>query len=58
VRRKFYLLVTPFRRPVLARDDSRAVDAAEVSVNECVAALRLVTGSVVEAEMPLGVLVP
>src|SRR5262245_48200345 len=52
------LLVLPLCGPVLARDESHAVDAPEVAVNERVAALGLVLRAVGEREVPSAVLVP
>ena len=48
----------PFGGAVVAGDQARAVQAAEVSVDECVARFGLLRGALREAEMPLGVLVP
>ena len=46
------LFVPPLRRPVHARDQPRAVDAAEVAVDEGVARLGLVGGAVGERQVP------
>src|SRR5215207_1840591 len=52
------LLVPPLRCPVLTGDQPRAMQAAEVSVDERVPRLRLVGGALGKAEVPFGVLAP
>ena len=52
------LLVAPLRRAVYARDQTGAMDAAEVAVHERVTRLRLSRRAFGEAEVPLGVLLP
>ena len=51
-------LVAPLRRPVHARDEAAAVDAAEVAVHEGVAGLGLVGGTHRQPEVPGAVLLP
>src|SRR5262245_14743119 len=48
----------PLGGPVVACDDAHAMDATEVPVDERVPGLGVVGGTVSEAEMPLGVLLP
>ena len=55
---EFDVFVTPLGGPVVAGDQPRSVDAAEVTIDERVAALGLVARSFRKAEMPLRVLVP
>ena len=58
VSRKLDLFVPPFRRAVDASDQGRTVHASEVAVHERIAGLRLIRGTLGEAEMPGGVLLP
>src|SRR5918994_7535664 len=55
---EFDLFVPPLCCTVVAGDQASAVQAAEVSVDECVASLRLLRSALGEAEMPFGVLAP
>src|SRR4051794_10814442 len=50
--------MAPLRRAVVACDQSHAVNAAEVAINEGVPRLRLLSRPVRQPEMPLRVLVP
>lgn len=52
------LLVSPFRRAKLTRDQSHAVDTAEVAIPESVACLGVVVRAVGKTKMPLTVLLP
>jgi hypothetical protein len=52
------VLVPPFGCPVLACDQTRSVDAAEVSVDESIPGLGLVSSAISEPEVPFGVLRP
>jgi hypothetical protein len=49
-------LVPPLRGAIHARDQARAMDAAEVSVHEGVSRLGLLVRTVGETEMPCAVL--
>lgn len=51
-------LVPPLRRSILTRDQARAMDTTKVSVDERVPGLGVVVGTLGEAEVPLGVLLP
>src|SRR6266851_6705392 len=51
-------LVTPLGRTVAAGDQTRSMDAAKVSVDECVAALGLVACALGQAQVPFRVFVP
>jgi hypothetical protein len=52
------LLVSPLGRSVDARDQAAAMETPEIAVDEGVACLRLVRGSLREPEVPLRVLGP
>jgi hypothetical protein len=52
------LFVSKLRSPILARDESRPMDTAEVPVDKGVAALGLVGRSLGQAEVPVRVLAP
>src|SRR5918995_4067572 len=52
------VLVAPFRSAIHTRDQPRAVNPAEVPVDERIPGLGLVGDTVGEPEVPLGVLVP
>src|SRR5262245_66251143 len=51
-------LVLPLRGAVVTGDEPRAMDSAEVSVDEGVSGLRLVGGALGEPEVPLRVVLP
>lgn len=56
--RELDVLVSPFCGAVMAGDQTGAVKAAEVSVDEGVSRFGLVRGAIGEAEMPFAVLAP
>jgi hypothetical protein len=58
VRRQLDLLVSPLGGAVVAGDQARAVQAAEVSVDEGVTRLGLLRSALGEAEVPLRVVAP
>jgi hypothetical protein len=58
VSRKFDGLVAPFRRSILAGDETGSVDTPEITVHESVPCLDLLGGSLRQAQEPFGVLIP
>ena len=58
MRGEFNLFMSPFRRPVMAGDDPRSMQAPEVAVDECVSRLRLFRRAFGKPQMPLAVIVP
>jgi len=55
---QLHVLVTPFGCAVDAGNQPGPVNAAEVTVDECIAGLRLFAGPIRQAEMPLGIVSP
>jgi hypothetical protein len=58
VRRELYILVSPFRRPVLTRNQSGSMNSPEVAVYKGVASFCLIGRAVGKRQMPFGIFAP